>query len=86
MSDLARTNSIDRRNLPSGGIDALILIKHDGVYESFEGRVTDVIFESTPVSECWSDWAGYARAPFFKHSLTINFSGDVIERRAKEDA
>ena len=85
MSDLARTDCIDRRSIPSGGIDALILIKHDGMYESFEGRVTDVMFESTPSLECWSDWMCYAR-PLIKHSLTINFSGDVIQRRAKEDA
>lgn len=85
MSDLARTDRIDRYGIPHSGIDALVLIKNDDAYMSFEGRVTDVIFESTPGSECWSDWGCYARAPFIRHSLTINFSGDVIERRAKED-
>lgn len=84
MSGLARTDCIDRRNLPSGGIDALILIKHDGMYESFEGRVTNVEFESRPWSDVWDDCL--FTAPLIHHSLTINFSGDVIQRRAKEDA
>lgn len=83
MSDLARTDCIDRYSLPSGGIDALILIKHDGIYESFEGRVTDVEFESMPWSDVWSDYV--FTAPLLYHRLTINFSGDVIQRRVKED-
>lgn len=85
MSDLARTDRIDRYGIPHSGIDALVLIKHDGMYESFEGRVENVEFESIPWSDGWNDWGCYARAPFIRHSLTINFSGDVIERRAKED-
>ena len=85
MSDLARTDGIDRYGIPNSGIDALVLIKNKDTYMSFEGRVTDVVFESTPALECWSDWMCFAR-PLIKHSLTINFSGDVIERRAKEDA
>lgn len=87
MSDLARTDCIDRRSLPSGGIDALILIKHDGMYESFEGRVTDVEFESIPWSDGWNDcWSDCLCMTTIQHRLTINFSGDVIQRRAKEDA
>lgn len=83
MSDLARTDCIDRRSLPSGGTDALILVKHDGMYESFEGRVTDVEFESIP----WSDyWNACLCMTTTHHRLTINFSGDVIQRRVKEDA
>lgn len=83
MSDLARTDGIDRYSLPSGGIDALILIKHDGIYESFEGRVTDMELESIP----WSDgWSGCTFTTTIHNQLTINFSGNVIYRRAKEDA
>lgn len=83
MSDIVRTDCIEKRSLPSGGIDALILIKHDGIYESFEGRVMDMEFESIP----WSDgWSGCLFMPTIQHRLTINFSGDVIQRRAKEDA
>ena len=84
MSDLARTDGIDRRSLLSGGIDALIIIKHDGMFESFEGRVTYVEFESIPWSDVWNDYL--FTAPLLHHRLTINFSGDVIQRRAKEDA
>ena len=87
MSDLARTDCIDRRSIPSGGIDALILIKHDGMYESFEGRVENVEFESIPWSDGWNDCFLFATTPtLIHHRLTINFSGDVIQRRAKEDA
>lgn len=82
MSDLVRTDCIEKRSLPSGGIDALILIKHDGIYESFEGRVMDMEFESIPWSDGWSD----SYMPTIQHRLTIDFSGDVILRRAKEDA
>lgn len=87
MSDLARTDCIDRYSLPSGGIDALILIKHDGMYESFEGRVENVEFESIQWSDGWNDCFLFTTMPtIVQHRLTINFSGDVIQRRAKEDA
>lgn len=78
MSDLARTDRIVKRGVTDEGIDALVLIKHDGIYESYEGRVTNVTFESSPYPEVWGDWV--LTLPAIEHSLTINFSGNVTQR------
>lgn len=78
MSDLARTDRIDRRGVTDEGIDALVLIKHDGMYQSYEGRVTNVTFESSQYPELWGDCV--ITLPAIEHSLTISFSGNVTQR------
>lgn len=83
MSDLARTDCIDKRGITDEGIDALVLIKHDGMYQSYEGRVTNVTFESSPYPEVWNDWV--RTIPAIEHSLTVNFSGNVTQRLMDRD-
>lgn len=83
MSDLARADCIVKRSITDEGIDALVLIKHDGMYQSYEGRVTNVTFESNQYPEIWGDRV--LTEPAIEHSLTINFSGNVTQRLIVEE-
>ena len=80
MSDLAKRNQLSDAQGAVTNVDVLVVLKHDGIVRSFEGKARRVTFEAD-MDVHYNTWDRQLFCDPLERKMTIEYDyDDIVER------